>query len=70
MNELIDMLYKKIDYQDKLINQELNEIARLKCIIYTAIKYMNESDENDFIESDAHTDLMKILGDADESYKY
>ena len=58
MNKEIEMLNKKIDAQDKIINEQVLEIARLKEDKRKAIEYI-KSNELDIVM----VELLEILGD-------
>ena len=72
MNEKINELYNKIDNQDKIINEQTLEIARLKQQKNKALKYIEETEKEfvhyfkygkRFYKSDSFDDLKYILGE-------
>lgn len=68
MNKEIELLNKKIEAQDKIINTQALEIARLKEDKKKAIEYIelwhyrNDYRVNSFTKG-VKEDLLKILGD-------
>lgn len=66
MNKQIEELYNKLDAQDKIINEQVLEIARLKEKIDKAREYLKKREEDNMccsVCSVMSDDLLEILGD-------
>lgn len=70
-NEQYEMTYKKIDAQDKIINEQVLEIAELKEKTNKVIEYIKENANYDISIKQCRDnlfdcecdDLLKLLGD-------
>ena len=67
MNKEIELLYKKLDAQDKIIDEQALEISQLKEQKKQAINYIKEHTNNAMFELRSDTgeleELLKLLGD-------
>ena len=64
MNKIISELYDKIDAQDKIINEQALEIAKLKEEKAKAIEYIKENDLYVYIpDNDLNMDYEELAND-------